>query len=133
VKKIFLDTNIILDFLDNERPHYHDAVRLITTLTAQGWHIYISEDMMSTIFYLRKDPSQVLDFFDYILSHWHIVPYGYELMRKAVESARTHQADLEDTLQCLCAREHGCTLIVTEDRGFVTCGVEVSDYKGVLS
>jgi predicted nucleic acid-binding protein len=133
MKKIFLDTNIVLDFLDDMRPHHRDAVRLVEMLTEQSWQIHISEDMMSTIFYLRKNPQQVLDFFDYILSRWRVVSYGNVLIRQAIAFAREHQSDLEDALQCLCARDNGCTLIVTEDQGFVKCGVTVIDYQGVIT
>ena len=132
-RRIFLDTNIILDFLDDQRPHYDDARRLMTQLSADDWRIVISEDMLSTIFYIRKNPRQVLAFYQYVLQHWDVVPYGKPLMEEAVNRALEHDLDLEDMLQCLCAKQEECTLIVTEDKDFVDCGVEVLDYEGFLS
>jgi predicted nucleic acid-binding protein len=52
MQKIFLDTNIILDFLDDQRPHHEYSQQLMRQLTQENWHVTISEDMLSTIFYI---------------------------------------------------------------------------------
>jgi len=130
---IFLDTNIVLDFLDDQRLHHENSQRLIRQLTQDNWRITMSEDMLSTIFYIRKNPNVVLEFYQYILRHWEIVSYGRELMQEAVNLAQKYAWDLEDTLQCLCAKKEDCAIIVTEDKAFVDCGVEILDYKGFLS
>lgn len=33
--------------------------------------------------------------------------------------------DLEDLLQCLCAKENGCGYLITNDKKFCDCGVKV--------
>jgi len=132
MRKVFLDTNIILDFLDDKRPHHEDALKLIALLTTHDWQIVISEDMMSTIFYIRKNPKQVLAFYRYVLSHWDVKPYGVGLIKEAVERSIENDLDFEDMLQCLCAKKEGCVMVVTEDQGFVNCGIEVMDYAACL-
>jgi predicted nucleic acid-binding protein len=131
-KRIFLDTNIILDFLDDKRPKHPQAMILLDRLSRDGWRIVISEDMFSTIFYIRRGNRQVLEFFRYVLQEWSVVPYGEALMHEAVETSLLYDLDLEDTLQCLCAKKEGCAIVVTEDRGFVDCGVKVMDYGAAL-
>jgi len=131
-KRIFLDTNIILDFLDDKRPKHSHAMILLDRLSRDGWRIVISEDMFSTIFYIRRGNRRVLEFFRYVLREWSVVPYGKPLMREAVERALRESLDLEDTLQCLCAKKEECAIVVTEDQGFVDCGVRVMGYDKAL-
>ena len=133
MKKIFLDTNIVLDFLDKKRPLHLQSKELISMLTIEDYDIYISEDMLSTIFYISKDKEKVLLFFETIIKKWSVVPYGVALISEAVEHCKENKGqDLEDTLQCLCAKEHDCTYIVTSDEGFVDCGIEVVNYNSML-
>jgi len=133
MKKIFLDTNIVLDFLDKKRPLHLQSKELISMLTIEDYDIYISEDMLSTIFYISKDKEKVLLFFETIIKKWSVVPYGVALISEAVELCKENKGqDLEDTLQCLCAKEHDCTYIVTSDEGFVDCGIEVVNYNSML-
>jgi len=133
MKKIFLDTNIVLDFLDKKRPLHLQSKELISMLTIEDYDIYISEDMLSTIFYISKDKEKVLLFFETIIKKWSVVPYGVALISEAVERCKENKGqDLEDTLQCLCAKEHDCTYIVTSDEGFVDCGIEVVNYNSML-
>jgi predicted nucleic acid-binding protein len=131
--RVFLDANIVLDLLSQQRPNHSQATTLIQVLIKRGIQICISEDILTTVYYIAKDKQQAIAFFQTVQKRWSILPFGYSVIAQALQYASQHTVDLEDTLQCFCAREHGCTLIVTEDRGFVECGVKVTDYKGVLS
>lgn len=133
MKKIFLDTNIVLDFLDKKRPLHHQAKTLMQKLILEDYEIYISEDMLSTIFYISKEKEQVLSFFATIMHKWSVVSYGNSLIVEAINMCQENSGqDLEDTLQCLCAKKHQCIYIVTSDKGFVKCGVEVVGYEHLL-
>ena len=133
MKNIFLDTNIVLDFLDKKRPLHEKSKELITKLTIEDYSIFISEDMLSTIFYISKDKEKVLLFFETIIQKWSVVPYGLTLIAEAITKCKTHKGqDLEDTLQCLCSKEHDCIYIVTSDKSFVDCGIEVVNYNEIL-
>jgi len=133
MKKIFLDTNIVLDFLDKKRPLHHQAKTLMQKLILEDYEIYISEDMLSTIFYISKEKEQVLSFFTMIMHKWSVVSYGNSLIVEAIKICQENSGqDLEDTLQCLCAKKHQCIYIVTSDKGFVECGVEVVGYEQLL-
>ena len=134
MKNIFLDTNIVLDFLDKKRPLHLQSKALISKLIIEDYNIFISEDMLSTIFYISKDKEKVLLFFETIIAKWSVVPYGLALISKAITSCKINKGqDLEDTLQCLCAKAHDCIYIVTSDKGFVDCGIEVVDYDKMLN
>ena len=131
-KKVFLDTNIILDFLDKKRANHLKVESLMRYLILNDYTIVLSEDMLSTIFYINKDNKKVLNFFKMILVKWKIVSYGVELIQNAVDIAIEKSLDLEDLMQCLCAKSNGCTILITEDKGFYDCGVEVYNTNDFL-
>jgi len=45
---------------------------------------------------------------------------------------KAKEQDLEDALQCLCAKENNCTLLITNDKKFVDCGIEIMNYERFL-
>jgi len=128
-KRVFLDINIVLDILNAERPHHHDAKELWETLVLGGYEIVISEDMLSTIYYIEKDKPGVLRFFAMIQERWKIVPFGHEVISQAIMASSRRQADLEDLLQCFCAKAHRCDVLITNDQSFVPCGIDVMGYE----
>lgn len=42
-KKIFLDTNIILDFLDQQRLNHQNATELIPVLILNNYHLLLAK------------------------------------------------------------------------------------------
>jgi len=40
--------------------------------------------------------------------------------------------DLEDVLQCLCAKENGCDVFITNDRKFYDCGINIMTTEAFL-
>jgi len=123
IQNVFLDTNIVLDFLDNQREEHEKAQELIQYLILNNYKITLSEDMLSTIFYIIKDKKATLQFFKTIIKKWNIVSYGLELIEKAVDIALEKDLDLEDLLQCLCAKKYDATILITHDKGFYNCGL----------
>lgn len=51
---IFLDTNIVLDIIDSSRVNHPLAKELWKLLVLNECKIMISEDMLSTIYYINK-------------------------------------------------------------------------------
>ncbi len=126
MKSIFLDTNIILDILDTDRSNHVNASKVLEKVIFNGYIIVISEDMLSTIFYIVKNKQAVLDFFKLIIQEWRIVAFGEEVISTAIDFCSQNQGqDFEDTLQCLCAKQQACDFLVTHDNGFIDCGITV--------
>lgn len=130
--RVFLDTNIVLDFLDKKRALHTQAEELFLKIITEDYSVVISEDMLSTIYYIHKNKSNALDFFDTIIEEWEIVPYGKDTITQAIQICKETGQDLEDTLQCLSAKKYDCIYIITSDKSFVDCGVEVSSYATFL-
>ena len=124
-KKVFLDTNVVIDILNSQRLNHLNAKKLLEYLIINDIEIVISEDMLSTIFYIVKDRKQTLNFFNVILEDWDVVSFGKDITKEAIALSLENSLDLEDTLQCLCAKENGCYALITHDNKFYNCGIEI--------
>ncbi len=125
-KKIFLDTNIVLDIIESTRKNHKQALELGSHLLLNDYEIYISEDMLTTIFYISSSKQKTLIFIkEVILIDWQIVPFGKNVIKDAIDLALAKNLDLEDILQCLCAKENGCKILITNDKKFYDCDVSL--------
>ena len=89
--------------------------------------------MLSTIFYINKDKNQTLKFFKIIQQRWYIVPFGKSVIDDAIKLSLENNLDLEDTLQCLCAKDNGCEILITNDNKFYDCGIEIMSCEEFLN
>lgn len=133
VKRVFLDINIVVDLLDSKRKNHSDTKLLIKSLYDNSCDIVISEDMLSTIYYIVKDKNAVLHFFEVVLESWSIVPFGEKVLKNAIQTSLQTELDLEDVLQCLCAKQNGCDALITHDKNFVDCGLTILNTQEFLT
>lgn len=124
MNKIFLDINVVLDLIDSTRKGHFDSQNILKYAINNDVEIVISEDMLSTIFYIIKDKKSVLNFFKVIINEWQIVPFGKNAIDEALDFCLQNGDDLEDVLQCFCAKEYGCKYLITNDKDFCSCGIE---------
>ncbi len=122
---IFLDINVVVDFIESSRGRHQKAVELIQYLTINDYVIHISEDMLTTIYYTAKNKKGALSFLKNIVDDWRVLSFGQTIVKKAINLSLKHELDLDDVLQCLCAREHGCAVFITSDNKFYDCGLPV--------
>ena len=130
---LFLDTNIVLDMMDSSRIHHDNSKLLYVYLLENNYDLYISEDMLSTIYYIANDKKAALAFLKMIEDEWNIVSYGKETIHQALTFSLKNATDLEDTLQCFCAKANGCLYVMTNDKKFVNCGIEIVNYERFLT
>jgi predicted nucleic acid-binding protein len=126
VKKVFIDANIILDLLDSTRTCHSISKKVFEDLIDQNLQIVISEDILTTIYYIVKNKRAVLEFFEIITDQWEIVSFGNLTIVDAINLCKEDSSlDFEDVIQSLSAKESGCSLIITNDRNFFSCGVPI--------
>lgn len=131
-KKIFLDINIVIDIIDEARASHQKAKLMLIKIIEQDYEVYISEDVITTIYYVLKGNVKVLYFFKNIMSRWNVVPFGKDVIEDSIDFSIKYNSDLEDTLQCMCAKKNGCKTFITSDKKFIDCGIEVLDYEQFL-
>ncbi len=128
--KIYFDTNIVLDMIDPSRHNHSKSIQLLKKFGLQEYQMYISEDMLSTIYYISKDKTSTLEFFENIIFiDWSILAFGTNVIKNATQEALQKNLDLEDLLQCLCAKENKCALFITNDKKFYDCGIKIVGYE----
>ena len=124
--KLFIDTNVIIDFLRPTRQKHKVAIALFDYLVKAKHQIVISEDMITTIFYLSKtEKLQALRFLKSIQDKWLVLPFGKKTINQALDLSLEKNLDLEDTLQCLCAKNNQCDVLITNDISFYNCEIKI--------
>ncbi|MDD2652771.1 MAG: type II toxin-antitoxin system VapC family toxin [Sulfurimonas sp.] len=132
-KKIFLDTNVVADIIDAKRENHTKAMKLMEKTVNDNYVVCISEDMLTTLFYISKNKKETLEFFqNVIFIDWEILNFTKDILQNGVELSLQNALDLEDVLQCLCAKQSGCETIVTNDNKFYNCGIEVKSYDYLI-
>lgn len=122
---IFLDINIVVDFIESSRGRHQKAVELIQYLTINDYAIHISEDMLTTIYYISKNKKVALSFLKNVVDDWRVLSFGQQIVKTGIDLSLKHELDLEDVLQCLCARENDCAVLITNDNKFYDCGLPI--------
>jgi predicted nucleic acid-binding protein len=54
------------------------------------------------------------------------------VIKNAITLSLEKDLDLEDVLQCLCAKENGCEVLITHDKKFYDCGIEIMNCEYFL-
>jgi predicted nucleic acid-binding protein len=103
MKKIFVDTNIIVDLIADRKPFSKFAIDLFSRAENKKVRLFTSSHSIATTHYLlkkyidEKDLRNILyDLTDYIT----IMPIEVETIKKGL---RSKHKDFEDALQIICA------------------------------
>lgn len=132
MKKVYLDTNIFIDFFDETRVNNEQAKQLIYFLLTNNIQIVFSEDMISTIAYLVKKEN--LSNFTHFLKtialkeSFNIASFGVSVINMACDYYNSYQGDLEDYLQYFCAEKEGCCAIYSMDKKFPNFKIPIKRY-----
>ena len=116
MKRFFLDTNIIVDFLACRQPFAIHAQRIFQSAEQGEIQVYLSSHSLATTYYLlqkHSDDRQLRKALLAIVQACHVVVIDAEMMEKALRSKMT---DMEDALQLECAYSvKGISGIVTRN------------------
>lgn len=114
MEKIFLDTNIIIDFVQKREGEVY--VRQILDYANSGeWRrLYVSYlSMANMAFILRKSGLSFVKETERDTMKWcNVLPSGDMQIMSAMKSG---SPDFEDALQIACAEEKDCDLIITRN------------------
>lgn len=103
MKHIFLDTNVVIDFLADRRPFSIDAARLFDLAIEGKTKIYISAVSYNNIYYILRQSltnSATIKLLDELAGMTEIADVTNEVIRK---SLKTDFKDYEDAIQYYCA------------------------------
>ena len=103
MKKIFVDTNIIIDLLADRRPHSKFAIALFEKAESQKIKLYASSHSFATTYYLLKkyvDDKNLRLILIGLLEYVNIIPIDMHIIKRGLKSK---YKDFEDALQILSA------------------------------
>ena len=114
-RRIFLDTNVILDFFLEREPFYYDALKLWAACEEGAVDRYVSALTINNVHYIAqriKNPTTAMIAVRGILDVFNVVPLDKELLRRAAD---LHDRDYEDDIQLQSAVKAGCSHLFTRD------------------
>ena len=121
-KKLFIDTNIIIDLLDEKRVSHKNSKKLIQIALVEDIPLAMSDDIITTVYYLfqkliKRD--ELLDFIRFLNKNFTILPFTKETIDNSIDICQKNGSyDFEDTLQAVCAKQNNFITIITNDKQF---------------
>lgn len=114
-KKIFIDTNVMLDFLGERQPFYENAAKLATLADKGKLKIVVSPISFATVnYFLAKfETSKIAK---EKLRKFKIISDICKLDEHTIEKGLNSSfKDIEDALQYFCAIDADCDIIITRN------------------
>lgn len=133
MKKIFLDTNIILDFLGEREGFYEASAKIMTLADKKKIQVYTSPSSISNVFYVlakyenSKIALEKIRKFKLLCS---MSVMDDEVVEKAINS---DFKDFEDAMQYFSALASNCNIIITRnEKDFKNAMIPVMNAESYL-
>ena len=129
IKNVFFDANIFNDIFDTNRPAFTQSSEAYIGALKAGIHIHTSCDIATNIYYITAkyvSREKALDAIEFLKTSVSIIPFGEEELSQTITLMRNDPdyKDFEDSIQYILARNTKCDVIVTNDKRFVSKGIE---------
>jgi predicted nucleic acid-binding protein len=103
MKKVFVDTNIIVDLVADRKPFSQYAIEIFSKAEAKKIRLFTSSHSIATTHYLLKkhlDEKKLREVLYNLLEYLTVIPVNLDILKKGL---RSNYKDFEDALQILCA------------------------------
>lgn len=115
MKKVFLDTDVLIDFLTKRVPFEVEAMKLMEYGNRKKLRIYISSLCLSNIYYLVssvENKTKSREKIKGLLKLTEVLAIDKKIVEKA---AYSEFKDFEDGIQNYCAEENGIKIVITRN------------------
>ena len=116
MKKVFLDTNIIIDLIADRKPFSKYAIEIFRLSEEKKIEAFTSSHSIATTHYLLKkylDEKSLREVLFNLLAFVTIIPVDVDIIKKGLRSSHK---DFEDSIQILCASSiENMDCIITRD------------------
>jgi len=124
--RVLIDTNVVLDFLQEREPFVEDAARLFQKIDAGEAQGFISATTVTNIYYILRKAAGVAvaqNAVSQILTDLHICAVDRVVLKQAIKLSFQ---DFEDAVQYVCGMAQNVDVIVTRDpSGFTSAEIPV--------
>jgi predicted nucleic acid-binding protein len=127
MKKVFLDTNIIVDLIADRKPFSKYAIEIFNKVEEKKIKIFTSSHSIATTHYLLKkylDEKTLRDVLYDLLDYLTVIPVDVDILKKGL---RSKHKDFEDAIQIFCAssvEKMGC-IVTRNTKDFRDCEILV--------
>lgn len=114
--KVFLDTNVLVDYLNKREPFFEDAASIIgICLSGQAKGVLSALSVVNAAYIMQKayTKDSLMAKMKWLATAFEISPVNRQTIHDALTS-RT--ADFEDAVQCFSDVQSGSDLILTRDK-----------------
>jgi predicted nucleic acid-binding protein len=124
--RVLIDTNVVLDFLQEREPFVENAARLFERIDTGEVEGFIAATTITNIYYIiRRAAGRIVaqDAITQVLSDLNICAVDLEMLEQALA---LNFEDFEDAVQYACAVAHNADAIVTRDAsGFASAEIPI--------
>jgi len=132
-KKVYFDTNVIVDIFDEGRPFHDDSLLVMKTIFEnEEIEVFINTDTLTNLFYILRSHIKLsfddaLQKMTYIKESFTIVSIELAEIEQTLEICQRHIfKDYEDAMQYMCAMKAECSLIISNNpKDFKNAGIEI--------
>lgn len=103
MKRLFVDTNIIVDLIADRKPFSNSAIEIFSKAEDKIISLYTSSHSLATTHYLLKkyiDEKSLREILYNLLNYLSIVAVNEDVIKKGLRSCHK---DFEDAIQIICA------------------------------
>ncbi len=122
MRRVFLDTNIIVDLISDRKPFSKFVIEIFQKAEEDKLKLFTSSHSMATTHYLLKkymEEKQLREVLFNLLDYLTVIAVDVEILKKGLRSSHK---DFEDSIQIFCASSiENISYIVTRN---------VKDFKG---
>ena len=114
--KIMLDTNIVLDMIQERHPHYRYSAIVLNEVLAEHLQGFLPGHGITTIYYLlakHVEPQKANASVDWLLAHFDVAAADKAVFLRA---RRLAFDDFEDAVVAVLAEVSGCDYTVTRNK-----------------
>ena len=137
-KRVFLDTNVIADLHDVNRPFNKESIKAMEILfREENTEIYTSCDVITTLYYIlsKINKKKALDIIEEVNEWCSVIEFANKEIQECcmLMKENAKYKDLEDTIQYVMAKKMNCDLILSNDKGFVSDEIPLMSTEAYLS
>ena len=127
MKRVLLDTNILLDVLLNRQEHLKVSSAVLKLLLEQKYRGFVAATTLTNMYYIVRrvsgKPEEALTAVNKTLAWCAVAPVN----GRGLDVARySGMKDFEDAVQAAAASDFGIDMVVTRDKtGFLDSGLQV--------
>lgn len=116
MRRVLVDTNVILDLLAERQPFVEDSKKLFSMADRKEIEIVISALSIANTYYVLNQALKIKEA-KTILRKFKILVTSYELDDKISDLALNDERfiDFEDAIQYFTAQQSGCSIIITRN------------------